>query len=143
MISSICLSTIAHSTEDISKVKGAILNLLPLSLRNYRTISEQEAQGHHGNSIWLLTLDLREKKPAAEISDYLLRSLPVADRLHLRDQLDLYFDGRSAIFLRLDKQSAFLGSLRLSNGDDVIRVKIGFLGTRGERSEVLRLFGLC
>jgi len=71
-----------------------------------------------------------------------MRLIPVADRLRIRDQLDLFYDGRSTLFLRLDKQNAFLREARLSSGDDVIRVKISFIGKRGDRGEVLKVFGL-
>lgn len=143
MITAISFSTIAHSTEDISKVETAILNLLPDSMRRSQTVSAEEVTGHHGNPIWLLTLSVREKVSAGEISEYLMRLIPVADRLRIRDQLDLYYDGRSTLFLRLDKQNAFLREARLSSSDDVIRVKISFIGKQGDRGEVLKVFGLC
>ncbi|MGA2574193.1 MAG: RNA-binding domain-containing protein [Candidatus Methanomethylicaceae archaeon] len=142
MITAISFSTIAHSTEDISKVETAILNLLPDSMRRSQTVSAQEVVGHHGNPIWLVALGVREKASAGEISEYIMRLIPVADRLRIRDQLDLFYDGRSTLFLRLDKQNAFLREARLSSGDDVIRVKISFIGKRGDRGEVLKVFGL-
>jgi RNA binding exosome subunit len=143
MITAISFSTIAHSTEDVSKVETAILNLLPDSMRRSQTVLAEEVVGHHGNPIWLVALGVREKTSAGEISEYLMRLIPVADRLRIRDQLDLYYDGRSTLFLRLDKQNAFLREARLSSGDDVIRVKISFIGKQGNRAEVLKVFGLC
>jgi RNA binding exosome subunit len=72
-----------------------------------------------------------------------MRLLPAADRMGIRDHIDIYYDGHSSLFLRVDKQSSYLGNPRLSSSDDVIRVKIGFL-VRGKGLEaVLKLFELA
>lgn len=142
MISRISYSTIAHSTEDPQKVGRALLNLLPESMRPTHEPSTAEATGHHGNRIRLLSVEVRGRSEATASFEYLLRLLPVADRLLLRDQIGLYWDGRSTVFLRLDKQACFLAQPRLSTGDDVIRVKVSLLGGRHDAASVLDAFEL-
>jgi len=138
----ISYSTIAHSTEDPLKVERAILSLLPESMRATRQPSVAEASGHHGNPIRVLSLELRGKSEPDEAFGYLLRLLPVADRLMIRDQIMTYWDGRSTVFLRLEKQSCYAGQPRLSSSDDVIRVKISRLGGKHDAASVLDAFEL-
>jgi len=142
MITGVSFSTIAHATEDLSKVKSAILNLVPESARSACQINAAEAKGHHGNPITVLTLEIRDKDRAKEIVDYIVRLLPVGDRLRIRDQIDLYYDGRSALFLRVDKQTSFLRTPRLSLSDDVIRIKISLIERKGDVASVLKIFDL-
>lgn len=141
-IAALSYSTIAHSTEDVGKVGRALLNLLPESMRSTRQPSMTEASGHHGNPIRLFFLEIRGKAEPTEAFEYLLRLLPVADRLAIRDQVMTFWDGRSTVFLRLDKQSCLLGLPRLSGADDVIRAKISLMGGRHDAASVLDAFEL-
>lgn len=141
-VSGTSYSTIAHSTEDPAKVGRAILSLLPESMRRAQQPSTAEAVGHHGNLIRVMSLEVRGKADATEAFEYLLRLLPMADRLMIRDQIMTYWDGRSTVFLRLDKQSCYAGQPRLSNSDDVIRVKISLLGGKHDAASVLDAFEL-
>jgi len=126
MISSLLFSTIAHATEDHNKVKEAMLNLLPKELRSSVTVNQTTAKGHHGNPITLLNLEIADPKSAKVAFDHIIRSLPDVQVSKIRDQLHLYYDGKS-LFLRIDKQSAYLGSLRLSVSDDVVKLRVNFL----------------
>jgi RNA binding exosome subunit len=141
-VSGISYSTIIHSTEDPLKVGRALLSLLPESMRSARQPSAAEATGHHGNPISVLSLDIRGRTEPTEAFEYLLRLLPMADRLMIRDQIMTYWDGRSTVFLRLDKQSCYAGRPRLSNSDDVIRAKISLLGGKHDAASVLDAFEL-
>ncbi|MBC7113710.1 MAG: hypothetical protein H5T34_06860 [Candidatus Methanomethyliales bacterium] len=136
MISSLSLSTITHATEDPEKVKAALLNLLPKDLRTSITINQTSAKGHHGNPIILLNFEISDPESAKEVFSHILRSLPHTELSQIHDQLNLFYDGKSALFLRIDKQSAYLGSLRLSPSDDVIKLRVNF--TRGDPSSISR-----
>jgi len=141
-VSGISYSTIAHSTEDTSKVGRAILSLLPETMRSAKQPSIADATGHHGNPIRVMSLELKGKTESTEAFEFLLRMLPMADRLMIRDQIMTYWDGRSNVFLRLDKQSCYAGQPRLSNSDDVIRVKVSLLGGKHDPASVLDAFEL-
>ena len=101
-----------------------------------------EAKGHHGNEITLLTLEIRDKEQAQSVVGYLIRSLPVGDRLRIRDRIHMFFDGRSTIFLRVDKQQAFINTVRLSDSDDIIKIKISILSWKADITSVLKMFDL-
>jgi RNA binding exosome subunit len=142
MINGISLSTIAHATEDSAKVKDAILNLVPEPLRGICQVNSVSAKGHYGNPITVLTLEIRDKQRAKEIVDYTIRLLPIGDRIRIKDQINIYYDGRSTLFLRVDKQTAFLGTPRLSLSDDVIHIKISVIERKGDLTSILKIFDL-
>ena len=142
MISGVSFSTIAHSTEDLSKISKAVLNMLPETMRGTHVLETAEAKGHHGNEIILLTLEIRDKEQAQSVVGYLIRSLPVGDRLRIRDRIHMFFDGRSTIFLRVDKQQAFINTVRLSDSDDIIKIKISILSWKADIKSVLKMFDL-
>lgn len=123
MINSISISTIVHATEDVEKVKMAMLNLIPETLRPLCEIIKIPAKGHHGNPILLLSINFKTPKIASEIFNYIVSSLSKTNISLIKSNLPLYSDENS-IFLRLDKQAAYNGRLQLSFSDDVIKVKI-------------------
>lgn len=142
MISKVSMSLICHATEDQSKVEQALLNLLPEGIRSSAQVNYTLAKGHHGNEIRIASL-VEEGSAAKDVVDYITKLLPPGDLLRLRDEMDRYFDSRSTFFLRLDKQKAFTGSLRLSESDDIIRVKISVQLRKGEQSKLFQLLNLA
>ena len=142
MIRGISFSTIAHATENPARVKDAILNMVPEPFRGACQINSVDAKGHYGNPIIVLTLEIQDKQRAKEIVDYIVRLLPVGDRIRIRDQINIYYDGRSTLFLRVDKQTAFLRAPRLSLSNDIIRIKISIIERKGDLTSVLKIFDL-
>lgn len=138
MISSLHISAISHATEDPEKVKTAILNLAPKQLRSSIKFNQSSAKGHHGNPITLFTVDIDDPESSKKFIDHIVRSLSEADLSQIRDQFSFYYDGHSSIFLRFDKQSAYLGSLHLSTSDDVVKLRINLL--RGDVKSAMSLF---
>lgn len=138
MISSLSLSAISHATEDPEKVKTAILNLAPKQVRSSIKVNLSSAKGHHGNPITLFSADIDDPESTKKIINHVVRSLSEAELSHIRDQFSFYYDGHSSIFLRFDKQSAYLGSLRLSTSDDVVKLRINLL--KGEIKSAMNLF---
>lgn len=138
MISSVSISAIAHATEDPEKVKSAILNLVPKHLRSSLTVHQTIAKGHHGNPIIFFTVEISDPKSAREVVDFIISSLSSPEVSSIHDQISLYYDGRSSIFLRLDKQSAYLSTVRLSHSDDALKLRIIVL--RSDLSSVMELF---
>jgi RNA binding exosome subunit len=80
--------------------------------------------GHHGNSIILYTVKLLEKKLLPPLLQKIGKEINSLDREELNQNLNLHLE-KSNLYLRFDKQSAFLGTLRFSQ-DDPIHLKIHF-----------------
>lgn len=121
------VSALCHATESEEKVLTAILNIAPPILRNKlkNKIAKNFLYGYHGNPIVYYQLDIDEREGAQEVSRHILSSLDEFDSDQIKKTLDLRFN-KGKLHLRLDKQDAYLNKLRISEGDDVIRITISF-----------------
>jgi len=104
-----------HATEDLERVKTVMMNAFgEVELAVSRT------EGHHGNPITILETTIKDPQ---EIDHFLAR-LDLADIETLIDTLDKRVDNGCNLFIKLDKQEAFTGVVRLGAGDDVISVRL-------------------
>jgi RNA binding exosome subunit len=124
MIERVEVTAIAHATEDPEKVLEAIANLL--GLEDLGDVEATTVKGHHGNPITYLKLTLKGKK-AKEAFENLINMMDDLEfELLLRSVEER--SERSKLYLRFDKQRAYLGEARLSGGSDVVRFVVVFKG---------------
>jgi RNA binding exosome subunit len=107
--------TFCHTTEDLVKVKKAMTNVLGDSeLRISKTL------GLHGNPITVIesTVDKMDGISGffAKVDDH--------DLSAIEDTLATRVDDGCNLFIKIDKQEAFLGRVKLGHGDDVISLRI-------------------
>lgn len=128
IISSVELETFCHATESSEKVERALFSLVPRELRDKLSEKLRYAtlRGHHGNPIIFYRLKIGRGEGGQEIAEHILKSLDEVDARILYRSLDARTH-KGSLFLRLDKQAAYLGELRLLESDDVIKVRIRFL----------------
>jgi len=112
---------------------------MPPRLRGRADISVEETHGHYENPITILRACFRNPDQASESLTWVLSNMPPEDRTFLAGRLDLHLDEKSRVYIRLDKQEAFLGRIKLSYGNDVIRVRFTFKGAKNEVKELLLL----
>lgn len=123
-----------HATEELEKVEKAMATVLSgVQVRVSRT------EGVHGNQIDVLEADMED--PVA-IESFLSR-LSRQDLAEIDRTLDQRVDAERNLFLRIDKQSAFLGDLRLGSGDDVLSVRLRVLAFPAKRDVAVRLVRDC
>jgi RNA binding exosome subunit len=116
----------ARATEISERVSSAILGVFPENVRQNVSISEEKAEGLSGDSISIIS-GLLDNRNECEISfDYMLKQMEKTDLRAIKRTLDLRLSDNCVFFLRIDKQGAFLGKLRLTDNADVIRTKIYF-----------------
>ncbi|RLG88971.1 MAG: exosome protein [Thermoprotei archaeon] len=120
------LRTYVHATEDLEKVKKALINILPVGVRGNVNIDIVKTKGHYGNEISILSIKLKGRS-----SDELLRNilcrLSESERGILIASLSDRVDPRvSHLYIRLSKQDAYLGRIRLLDGSDVIKIVFSF-----------------
>jgi len=116
----------SRATEISERVASAICGIFPENIRHKIAISEERAEGQSGDSISIVSglLDTRED---CEISfDFMLKGMEKKDRRSIKRTLDLRLNNNCVFFLRIDKQGAFLGKIRLADNADVIRARIYF-----------------
>src|SRR6267378_4110300 len=129
---SVKISTITHATEDPEKVAQAIRNL-SLGETSLRFIVNR-AKGHHGNEIATSAFTIRNAKNAEIFLKNIWNGLSQLDRTEVYSSLVSRIDSTGAMFLRLDKQAALKGLMRLENTDPV-KIEISFRTEPSKRNE--------
>lgn len=134
----------AHATEDVDRVKQAILNIIPEALHSKVEFAIHTLEGHYSNPITRIMVRL-EGEAAEEFVRGLAEKLDKESKKIIAMMLENRYDAKQGRFyLRFSKQDAFLGELRFYDGDDVIHVMINLRGTpRLEKAiKVLKELGL-
>ena len=104
-----------HSTEVRERVEEALRNVV-----GGGELRSKATEGVHGNPIVILEADILDPEGILRFFSRLGE-----DDLHaLLHTLDGRVDEGCNLFVKVDKQSAFLGQVRLGKGDDVISVRI-------------------
>ncbi len=121
------LSAIAHATEDIEKVCLAVKSLLPRDFHDKVTFGRDHMTGHHGNPIVSLKATISDRTKAERLIKELAPRLSSLDRSLLLGELGRCVDSEGNLYLRFDKQAAYLGDVRFKQ-EDPIRIKVRFQG---------------
>lgn len=125
-ISRIVISTHSHDTEDIDKVEQALFNIFPPSLRSRISIVRETIHGFYGNIINRLKIML-EGSEAIEFLKHLFNVLSNTDKNIIINTIESRYSRKSnELFIRLNKQEAYLGIVTLYEGDDAIKISISF-----------------
>jgi len=111
---SLSFRTFCQATEDEAKVIQALK-----FASGTEDVERNVSEGYHGNKIVVLTAWIRRKKQI----DAFFSKLGPEDLLSLSETLCKRVDEDGDLFLRLDKQKAFLGELKVLDGEDVISVR--------------------
>ncbi len=117
-IGHIDIRVFAHATEDSDKVQTAVRNLLPEELAQTLVFEKTSLTGHHGNPIIIFTAKLTDKKTLPAALEKIGAGLNALDKEELCRDLKLHLEKRN-LYLRFDKQSASLGTLKFSQNDPV------------------------
>jgi len=124
---------IAHATEDIQKVEQAIRSLIQLVIVGNVNLTRRYLKGHYGNMIATISAKLSAKELSSDPLRALSRQLTESDRRFLSENMKSCIDEDGNLYLRFDKQEAFMGKVRLHQGDP-IRMKLKFASTRNSET---------
>ncbi|AXI25763.1 hypothetical protein CFE53_06365 [Methanofervidicoccus sp. A16] len=127
-ISNIQISTISHATEDDDKVLEAMIYFLPEDIDEEDVYIETvENEGCFGNPIKIHTITINKSKVAKKIFKRIMDLIKSKEKNvnMLKGDIDLRIE-KSKIYLRFNKQKAYLGECDLVDGDDVVRIVINF-----------------
>ncbi|NWG11204.1 hypothetical protein HXY33_05595 [Candidatus Bathyarchaeota archaeon] len=131
----------AHATEDTEKVLTAVRNILPKEIIDTVTFEKSNISGHHGNQIVLIETRIKEKSSSQTVFEKLASSLSMLDKEQLSSDIMQHVENGS-LYLRFDKQSAYLGKLKFSSSDS-LHFRIQFKKhSQDEILEICRKFGL-
>ena len=131
----------AHATEDLEKVLRAVRNTLPPESADSVTFKKTALTGHHGNSITLLEARIKNKKVSRAFLERLASRLSMVDKEALNSEIAQHLESGN-LYIRLDKQSAYLGEFRLGS-TDTIHLRMHFRKPSTEEViDICRKFGL-
>ena len=103
------LRTFSYATEDEKRVKQALRSLIPDECE----LDRVENRGHHGDRIVVLSARIETADQMRYVLDR-IATLPNLERV--LSELEQRVDENCSLFLRLDKQAAFHGAVRLGEG---------------------------
>jgi hypothetical protein len=124
----------AHATEDLDKVLTATRNILPPEKIDTIIFGKINLTGHHGNSIVLFQTRIKEKDAVRAVFEKLCSGLSTLDKEQLNSEIMQHLE-KGNLYIRIDKQSAYLNRIRLST-EDPIHFRIHF--KKHTREEVLK-----
>jgi RNA binding exosome subunit len=117
------VSVIAHATENLKKIKKAVLNIIPEEEKAAVAFSIERLEGHHGNPIFIIKTTLKNLNK--NFLEFLFKALPHEDKIKLLNEIDNHIDKECNLYIRLDKQAAFIGEARIKQ-EDPIRLRMKF-----------------
>lgn len=123
--------TFAHGTEDLDRVKRALLHAVGTAAE----VRDMVMEGHHKNTIHYLEVEVKGKGAMDRFFRRLEAESPgIAGAL--RAQLDQRLDDDLVLYFRLAKQEAYLGRLVLATDEDAIQVraKVAVFPVRADRA---------
>ncbi|MEM4576759.1 MAG: RNA-binding domain-containing protein [Candidatus Nezhaarchaeales archaeon] len=138
-LTSVEYTVFIHATEDYNKVIKAVENLLPPKIRSRMSIKVEETLGHYNNPIRIAKVSFRNPEQANQALSWIWNALSSEEKTYILTNLDLHIDEKMRLHVRLDKQGAFLGLVKLSFGDDVVKVVFSFKGPSQDAIRALLL----
>lgn len=131
----------AHATEEEDKVLKALHNILTQETIESTPVRKTALVGHHGNPITLFEMKIRDKNLTQKVFEKLASGLSVLDKEMLMNEVLQHIE-KGNLYLRIDKQSAYLNQIRLSSVDP-IHLRIHFKNPKKEEViENCRKYGL-
>lgn len=131
----------AHATEDTEKVLAAIRNVLPTESVDSVVFEKSNLDGYYGNPITLLETRIKDRNVAQAVFGKLASCLSLLDKELLSNEIMQHLD-KGSLYLRIDKQSAYLKQFRLGS-TDAIHFRMHFKKSNPEEViETCRKFGL-
>jgi len=107
-----------HATEDEEKVLTAVRNILPREVAEDAVFTRKNLSGHHGNPILLVEAKLTDRAKLPMVLKKIAESLSPLDRENLTENIETHME-RGNLYLRLDKQAAYFGKVKLGSADAV------------------------
>jgi len=134
---SVYIETFAHATEDPEKVLKSFKFILPEEILDEVKIKQEELKGHYKNPIIILKTTIRGRKLVKKVISHIAKILSEKDKKRIKSSFDRRLDPSGNLYLRFDKQEAYLGKAVLTESGDSIRVKIAFTSHPLELNKIL------
>ncbi|MEN6553001.1 MAG: RNA-binding protein [Methanobacterium sp.] len=133
MIHNISYRVFVYGTENEEKVKEAVQTLFPNSHPQTDT-----TEGYFKNPVLILHDKISKNR---EIKNFIhiLEEIDESSKKQLRSELENKMDERGNLFLRFDKQRAYLGDLKIIKHGDAIHVKINIAAYPAKKEKAMEV----
>jgi RNA binding exosome subunit len=133
MIHNISYRAFVYGTENKEKVLESIKTLFPNSSPQC-----EATEGYYKNPVLILSNKIDKKR---EIKDFVEKLTSIKDpaKKRILNQLENKMDDYGNLFLRFDKQRAYLGDLKVVEHGDSIHIKIKIAAYPAKKKVALKI----
>lgn len=117
-IEKLLIQVLCHATEDQEKVLRAVRNVLGEAADKI-SISSETLKGHYGDPVTMIRMFLLDENACEEVFLRILSSLSRFEREEIWSERVKRGKHGGKLYIRLDKQEAFLGRIRQSDKDPI------------------------
>ncbi|WP_297507171.1 RNA-binding protein [Thermococcus sp.] len=119
------ITTFIQATEDEDKVLEAIATFIPEEIDEEDVLLDvSETTGFFGNSIKVVNVEIKRSRAVRAFLKHFKELLSEEDKKYILEHLDEKVDEEGTLYVRFNKQKAYLGEAEVDEGPDVIQVKI-------------------
>jgi hypothetical protein len=111
----------------LDRVQTAVLNLYPPNLREHIKIEIERATSYSKTPIVVITATIHKKDAAESTFRYIISHLTDEDKSELAQTLYQRVNEKCVLYVRIDKQAAYLDKIRLSKSPDLVHVQVHFI----------------
>ncbi len=133
MIHNISYRVFVYGTENEEKVRDAIKTLFPNSYPETDT-----TEGYFGNPVLILHDKITKKREIKEFVE-ILKKMDKQGKKGLLNELQNKMDEKGNLFLRFDKQRAYLGDLKIVEHGNSVHVKIKIAAYPAKKEKAIEL----
>ena len=133
MIHNISYRVFVYGTENEEKVKEAVQTLFPNSHPQTDT-----TEGYFKNPVLILHDKITKNREIKELVN-VLKQIDDTSKKQLFNELENKMDERRNLFLRFDKQRAYLGDLKIIEHGDAIHVKINVAAYPAKKENAIKV----
>ncbi len=123
-VNSIEVRAHARATEVLTRVESAVMAVYPRELHEKVRIVHVMAEGICQTPMVIVTAILQGADACLTTLRSIFAGLSQRDRQELMDTLDSRVDESCKLYLRLDKQAAYLGRLEMGRGPDLMSMQV-------------------
>ncbi|MEM0329647.1 MAG: RNA-binding domain-containing protein [Nitrososphaerota archaeon] len=117
-IEKLIIQVLCHATEDREKVLRAVGNVLS-GAADKISVSSETLKGYYGDPVTIMRIYLLDENACEEVFLRILSSLSRLEREELWSERAKKGKHGGKLYIRLDKQEAFLGRIRQSDKDPI------------------------
>ena len=119
------LTTFIQATEDEDKVLEAIGTFIPEEIDDEDIIFDvEETKGFFGNPIKVVNVEIKRSRAVRAFLKHFKELLSEEDKRYILENLDEKVDEEGTLYVRFNKQRAYLGEAEVDEGGDTVPVRI-------------------